>query len=147
MATLAHLIPKIFKHAWRRYGKPVMWVVRPPAAWSLPAGFAYDGGLDAITDTATGSLTLTNPEDYWAGDMVYIVPVGRTADLGVLVAAGVVPEGTVEVYILPADALTVRRAHAVEIAGDWYDVVEVAQGPAGQATSGQWCRVRLRRRA
>lgn len=145
MLPLAHMIPKIFRKAWLRYGRPMMWAVRPVADWSLPAGFAYDSETDMIQNGA--GLVLTNVEDYWAGGYIYIVPMGRSGDLDVLVAAGIVPEGTVDVYILRDDAPTVKVAHSIEIDGDWYDVLEVAHAPVGIGDSALWARVRLRRRS
>ena len=143
MQALDFLVPRIFRQAWERYGKPALWAIRPLADWSLPAGFAYDRSVDAITDAA--GTVLPNPESYWAGDYVYIVPIGQTADLRAMVAAGVVPSGMVDVKVLSADLATVRAAHAVQINGDWYDVLEVAQAPVGVA--GVWGTVRLRRRS
>lgn len=145
MATLNVMVHRIFRRAWQRYGRPLMYVVHQISEWSLPAGFSYDDETDSIHN-AVGTW-LPNEGDYWLGDYVYIVPTRRTADLDVLIAAGVVPEGTVDVYILHSDVEDVRHAHACEISGDWYDVVDVGRAPVGFETNGVWARVRLRRRA
>lgn len=142
MATLGQLVPRIFARAWQRYGRPVMRVVRPIAHWALPAGFAYNPTVDAITDAA--GIVLPNPEAYWTTDDVYIVPTGGTADEQVLAAIGVIPAGTIYVFVLPQDAATVRAAHAIEVDGAWYDVVEVSARPVG---ANAWLRVELRRRS
>jgi len=145
--SLATNVASIFNKAWNAYGKPVLTAVRPRSAWSLPAGFAYDDDYDAITDSA--GTVLPNPESYWATDTVYIVPVKRTADLDVLIAAGVVPAGTVDVYVLAADVATMQAAHACQINTDWYDVIDVGQAPVGYpgGATGIWARVRLQRRS
>jgi hypothetical protein len=144
--SLATSIGSIFQRAWTAYGQPRLTAVRPVSYWGLPAGFAYDPTYDAITDT--NHTVLPNPETYWVTDTVYIVPVKRTADLDVLIAAGVVPAGTVDVYILAADMATMGAAHACQINGQWYDVREVALAPVGYPGSqGIWARVRLQRRS
>lgn len=121
-----------------------MAVIRPVSQWSLPAGYAYDESVDAVVYGDTGDV-LPNPEEYWASDYIYIVPARAAADVRALVAAGIVPEGTTEVFILADDAEMVRQGHAVEIDGQWYDVVSVDHSPAGMG--GIWARVTLRRRS
>ena len=143
--SLATRIPKIFRRAWLAYGQPQMAAVKPIADWTLPAGFSYDDELDVIRNAA--GAVITNPEDYWAMDYLNIVPTRRSADLQMLIAAGEVPAGSVDVYILSADIETVRDAHSVEIDGDWYDVGEAAHAPVGVAPAGNWARVRLTRRS
>lgn len=146
MAQLSGRIQRIFARAWRAYGRPAMAAVRPIAQWSLPAGFSYDTARDAIADSA--GTVLLNWEAYWEPvDYIYIVPADTTADLRAMAAAGVVPSGLMDVYILAADAATVEASHAIQIQGDWYDVVEVSHGPAGTADLGSWAQVRLQRRS
>ncbi len=144
MVGLAGRIKRIFDQAWRRYGRPRMAAVRPPDRWTLPTGYRYEASVDAVIYDATGDV-LPNPEAYWAVDYIYIVPTREAADMRALAAAGVVPEGLTEVLILAEDADTVRAAHAIEIDGQWYDVVGVEHAPPG--TGGAWARVQLRRRA
>lgn len=145
--TLSTNVRRIFRRAWQAYGKPVMQAVPPVASWSLPAGYTFDSSLEAIR--TSGGATLTDLDAlaaYYATRPVYIVPTGRTADLDVLIAAGVVPSGAVEVYVLQSDIATVNAAHAVQINSQWYDVIELAIAPVGHA-SGIWARVRLKRRS
>jgi hypothetical protein len=143
VASFAALARKAFLAAWRRLGRPRAAVVPPVSAWSLPPGFAYDPTADAVRD-ASGTV-LANWGDYYAAEYLYIVPDVEGADLRLLVAAGVAPSGTTEVFVMPQDAATVRVAHALEIGGRWYDVDEVAE-PEGAAAAA-WTRVRLRRRS
>ena len=149
--SLSSRVHKIFIRAWRRYGKPVMYVVHRMSEWTLPAGFTYDDETDSIHDAS--GLWLPNPEDYWVSEYIYIVPSVRggtgsgTADLEVLIAAGIVPAGTIDVYIMHSDVDTVREAHAVEMSGDWYDVLEVSRAPIGIGTEGVWAKTRLTRRS
>ncbi len=147
MATLAQMIPRIFRQAWRRYGQPFMTVVRPFSDWDLPVGFAYNDELDVIQNAA--GIVLPNPEDYWVTDMVYIVPARQTGEARALMVAGLVPAGTVDVFVLATDLPAVRAAHAVEIDGDWYDVVNVGMEPVGVggATTAVWGRVTVQRRS
>lgn len=133
----------MFRRAWLAYGRPLLRVVRPMSEWTLPSGFAYDPAVDVIRDT-TGRV-LPNPDAYWVTDTVYIVPARATTDERVLTAAGIIPTGTLYVYVLPQDVATVRNAHAVEAGNVWYDVVEVTAEPIG--TEHAWCRVELRRRS
>ena len=145
--SLATNVASIFNRAWKAYGQPILTAVRPYSAWTLPAGFTYDDDYDQITDIA--GTVLPNPQSYWVTDTVYIVPVKRTADLDVLIAAGVVPAGTVDVYVLAADVATMQAAHACQINGDWYDVIDVGQAPVGYpgGSTAIWARVRLQRRS
>ena len=62
-----------------------------------------------------------------------------------LVAAGVAPDGTVEVFILPADVATVRDTFAIEMGGLWYDVVGLGAEPPSMTNA--WYAVRLQRRS
>jgi len=145
--ALASQIKSIFRRAWLAYGKPTMTTVRPIAYWALPAGFAYAAEYDAITNSA--GMVLTNHADYWVTDTVYIVPAKHTADLDMLIAAGVVPSGSVDVYIMAADVARVKASHAAQINGDWYDVIDVGQAPVGYpgGATALWARVRLQRRS
>lgn len=145
--SLATNVVSIFNRAWLAYGQPVLTAVRPVSAWNLPAGFTYDPTYDALTN-GSGTV-LPNPQAYWTTDTVYLVPVKRTADLDVLVAAGVVPAGTVDIYVLAADAATMQAAHACQINTQWYDVSDVGQAPVGYpgGATGIWARVRLQRRS
>jgi len=145
VATLAQMIPRMFWQAWRRYGQPLMTVVRPLGDWNLPAGFAYNAELDVIQDAA--GTVLPNPEDYWATDLVYIVPARQTGETRMLMVAGLVPAGTVDVFVLAADLPAVRAAHAVEIDGDWYDMVNVGMEPVGVGSGAVWGRVTVQRRS
>lgn len=144
MSRLSTRVKRMFQRTWRAFEKPTLTVVRPVSYWSLPSGWSYNEELDAVVD-GSGTV-LPNPEDYWASETVYIVPLGETADLLNMMAAGLVPSGTVDVLIMQQDVATVREAHAVQISGDWYDVVEVAETPVGHV-SGVWARVRLQRRS
>lgn len=145
--SLATQVAVIFRKAWLAYGKPTISVVPPLSSWSLPAGYAYDSSVDAIQ--TTGGATLNDLDvlsEYYATSTVYIVPSGNTADLDVLVAAGIVPSGSVEVYILQADVATVNQAFAVQVNGQWYTVREAGRGPVGHS-AGIWAKVLLERRA
>lgn len=145
--TLAARIKRIFHRAWRRYGQPTMAALSQPADW-LPAGFAWEPSWDAPMNS--GGIVLTNASDYYAGylDTIYIIPAQQTADVRAMVAAGLIPTGTVDVYILAADLATVETAFAVRLDGDWYDVIDPGHAPAGlSGDAGLWSRVRLRRRA
>jgi len=135
-------VQRMFKQAWERYSRPVIWAVRPILNWSLPTDFTYNLIDDAIEDSS--GVVLPNPEDYWAGDYIYIVPMGVTADLRAMIAAGYVEAGTIEVRVMVADLPVVRQAHAIMIDGEWYDVTEAASRPVG---AGVWGQVHLRRRS
>jgi len=135
----------MFRRAWQAYGRPRMAVVPPRSAWSIPQGFAYDPLQDQIVD-ANGTL-LKNYSDYWPTlDYLDVLPVTESAEVRVLVAAGIVPSGTMTVGILGADLPTVRAAYAVQLDDEWYDVVDTPNTPAGVG-GGYWSRVQLRRRA
>lgn len=147
--SLASRVVRIFDHAWKRYGQPTMDVVPPTSSWSLPATYSVSASHDGI-ETASGAilkdLDAFETSGYFAIDTIYIVPTGRTADLDAMVAAGIAPSGMVDVLILQADVATVDAAFAVEIMGQWYNVVEVARAPVGHS-AGVWARVRLQRRS
>lgn len=151
MATLAQMIPRIFRHAWLRYGQPTMLAVRPISYWALPAGFAYDPNVDAIRNA--GGVVLPNPQDYWATDLIYIVPsrsdrgAGSIAELQELLVNGVVSGGGVGVWVLQVDIPKLRSAHAILLGDQWYDLDHQQQQPSGYGDSaGLWAYVRLKGR-
>lgn len=152
MGTLADKVPRIFRQAWQRYGRPTLTAVRPVAAWQLPAGFAYDADVDAIRNSA--GVVLTNHSDYWVTDTVYILPAksvaggGDVAELQSMLATGLTTTGELSVWVLGADIAKLRAAHALLIGDQWYDLDSQQQQPSGYpATVGLWARVRLRGRS
>ena len=145
MPTLPQRVRGVFLRAWRAYGRPVLSAVRPRAAWSLPAGWAYYAIHDVILDAAGNVRRDSELAEYWVSDMVYIVPQTPSAVQRALVAAGVAPDGTVEVFILPADVATVRDTFAIEMGGLWYDVVGLGAEPPSMTNA--WYAVRLQRRS
>ncbi|HNU04164.1 MAG TPA: hypothetical protein PKL67_08415 [Anaerolineae bacterium] len=146
--SLTQRIKAIFRRAWRAYGQPSLLAAPPLDAWTLPPSYSYSAAHDGIR---TGSGETLNDLDaflasgYFAGETVYIVPVQDTDELRSMAAAGIVPDGTLELYVLAADLATVRSAFAVQINGLWYDVAAVGAEPSGAGDT--WARVRLRRRA
>lgn len=145
--SLRTQITAIFLQAWRAYGKPTLAAVPALSSWSLPAGYTFSDQDDGITTTGGDTFTdLDALSAYFSTDTIYIVPVQETAELRTLVAAGLVPGGTTEIFVLQSDVATVRTAFAVELSGEWYNVVDSGQGPAGHPT-GAWAKVRLERRA
>jgi len=145
MPTLPQRVRGVFLRAWRAYGRPALSAVRPRAAWSLPAGWAYYAIHDVVLDAAGNVRRDGELAEYWVSDMVYIVPQTPSADQRALVAAGVAPDGTVEVFILPADVATVRDTFAIEMGGLWYDVVGLGAEPPRMTNA--WYAVRLQRRS
>ncbi|GAB4565353.1 MAG: hypothetical protein Kow0047_15860 [Anaerolineae bacterium] len=145
MASFTVMAKQAFRRAWTRLGGPRMAVVPPVSEWTLPDGYAYDQATDTVRNAA-GDVLL-DPSGYYAAEYIDVVPATPGADVQALVAAGVVPEGQMEVMILGDDLAVVQNAHAVEIDGDWYDVVEVAHTPAGIGKEQGWARVRLQRRS
>ena len=145
MPTFPQRVRGVFLRAWRAYGRPVLSAVRPRAAWSLPAGWAYYAIHDVVLDAAGNVRRDGELAEYWVSDMVYIVPQTPSADQRALVAAGVAPDGTVEVFILPADVATVRDTFAIEMGGLWYDVVGLGAEPPSMTNA--WYAVRLQRRS
>ena len=142
MPSLDKLVRRVFRRAWQRYGGPVIAVVRPLAQWALPEGCTYDPTTDVVR---CGDDVVGNPEDYWAVDYIYVVPLPQSGDMRILAAAGVVPTGQESFSILPADISTVREAHAIEIDGLWFNVAEVESMPLGATKA--WARVGLTRRS
>lgn len=146
--SLPTQVKAIFRRAWLAYGKPSLLAAPPLDEWTLPSGYGYSASYDGIR---TGSGETLNDlgaflaSGYFAGETVYIVPVQDTDELRSMAAAGVVPDGTLELYVLAADLATVRAAFAVQIGGLWYDVAAVGAEPSG--TTDVWARVRLQRRA
>lgn len=151
MAQLSDLIPRIFRQAWTRYGKPTATVVRPLAAWSLPAGFSYEANVDTIRNAA--GTVLPNPEDYWATDIVYIVPtksnlIDSTAQLASLLAGGVTLTGTIDIWVLEDDIAKTLACHALKIGNRWYTVSNTQPAPSGYPGSSElWARVTLQGRS
>jgi hypothetical protein len=150
MATLDQAIPRIFRLAWRRYGKPFLMAVRPISAWNLPAGFAYDKNVDAIRNSA--GVVITNHASYWVSDMVYILPSrsvasGEVAELRDLLVSGMIESGEVSVWVMQTDIVKLRVAHAIQLGDQWYDLESQQQMPSGYPDStGLWARIRLKGR-
>lgn len=155
MPTLSQLAPRIFRHANRRYGKPYLRAVRPLTQWALPAGFAYDANVDAITNVS--GTVLPNPEDYWVTDTIYIVPVASVvstvvediADRYRLSPIGFVASGEIMVWVEGAtDIERVQVAHSILMGNRWYDVENVQEAPTGYPSAdGLWALIRMRARA
>ena len=144
--SLTTRVGSIFRKAWRRYGKPTMTTVPPLSAWSLPAGSTFDASRDGILTGSGAVLTdLDSLSDYYAGSVIYILPLPASDDLRAMVSAGIAPDGQLDVYVLAADLATVSAAFAVEIGGLWFNVASVAAEPSGR--SDVWARVRLERRS
>lgn len=143
--TLATRVSKIFVRAWQRYGEPAFAVVPPLSEWSLPVGYTSSLQHDGIETTAGDVFTdLEVLSGYFATELVYIVPTRAADDTRTMVAAGILPDGTIEVLILSGDIATVRAAFAVKLNDMWFNVMSVAAEPSG--TSDVWARVRLERR-
>lgn len=146
--SLSTRVHSIFRRAWQRYGRPTMSAVPPLSAWSLPAGYTFDASRDGIL---TGSGAVLNDLDafeasgYFVGEVIYIVPLQSSDDLRTMVAAGVAPAGSLELYVLSADVATVQEAFAIKLGGLWFNVSSPAVEPSG--TGDVWARVRLERRS
>lgn len=146
MISLATAVPRIFRLAWERYGKPTISVVPPLADWTLPAGYAYDASLDGIVTGGGAVLTsLYAMSGYFATTEVNIVPTHPSGDTRSLMAAGIIPDGQIEVLVLATDLPTMRAAFAVQVGGLWYNLPKVQPEPIG--TTDVWARVRLERRS
>ena len=143
--TLSASISRIFGRAHRAFGSPTMQVARPVSQWTLPAGYSYDATTDTLKDGA--GAVVRSYTSYIVYDTVNFLPAGTGRDQRALVAAGIVPAGETVIYTLPADVTTLRAAYGVVLDGQWYDVAEVAQGPAGQGATGAYAAVTLRRRS
>jgi hypothetical protein len=143
LASLSAKVKKIFNRAWRRYGQPTATVVRPISEWNLPPGYSYNDDYDRIMDT--DGYILTGELEYWVTDTVYIVPNDHSAALRTMIAVGAVPSGSTEFGILTTDLSKIENAHAIQIDGDWHDVVDMAHSPIG--TSGTWALIRVKRRS
>lgn len=123
-------------------GKPTVRAVQPIASWAanLPAGYAYNDATDAIENS--GGTVLTDLSGYWTYDTINVVPDSDGQELLRLMAAGLVAQGSRAVYVLAADAETLRDAWRVVIATHTYRVASVTDDPAGAA---QWAKVLLDR--
>ena len=146
--SLPTQVKAIFRRAWLAYGKPTLLAAPPLTEWTLPAGYGYSASYDGIR-TGSGEvlndLSAFQTSGYFAGETVYIVPLESTDEMRSMAAAGVVPDGTLELYVLAADLATVRAAFAVQVGGLWFDVAAAGVEPSG--ASDVWARVRLTRRA
>jgi len=144
--SLTTRVGSIFRRAWRRYGKPTMTTVPPLADWSLPAGYTFDASRDGILTGSGAVLTdLDALSPYFSAGTVYIVPLAASDDLRSMVAAGIAPAGSLELYVLAADVPTVQAAFAIKLGGLWFNVASPAVEPSG--TGDMWARVRLERRS
>jgi hypothetical protein len=107
--------------------------------------------VDTIRNGA--GTVLPNPEDYWATDIVYIVPTKSQGDSGaaqlaVLLAGGTVSAGTISIWVLEDDIAKVHAAHAIQIGNRWYTVSNTQEAPSGfPGSSGLWARVTLQGRS
>ncbi len=143
MATGLARVSAVFSQAWVRYGRPTLRVVGPVSAWTLPAGYAYDPAADLVVSAGGGILY--EPQAYWPQIEVPLVPAEPTPDTRMLIAAGMIPAGGIDVYVLAEHAAALRAAYAVELDGEWYVVKAIERGAAGVG-GGQWARATLARR-
>lgn len=146
--SLPQFIPRIFRQAHRRYGRPTMTVVRPVTAWSLPAGFTYDADLDVVSNS--GGTVLRNVSDYWVSDLVYIVPVRHSMEDNAsvfqkIMAGGLVETGVMDIWVLgETDIQRVLDCYRVRVGTRWFDVSSVQIAPSGYPDQpGLWARVTL----
>lgn len=145
---LPRFIPRIFRHANARYGKPYVTAVRPVGYWNLPVGFSYNDDLDLVRNSS--GTVLRNVQDYWVTDIVYIVPVRHSladnvAILQETIVSGNVQTGTIDFWVLGAsDIGRMLAAHSVMLGDRWYTVSNVQVEPSGYpTTNGIFARISL----
>jgi hypothetical protein len=145
MPALSQMIHRVFEQAWVRYGKAVAYVVRPVEQWNLPVGFDLNRATDSVTDAAWNELSIYEMQQCWVYDEMKFVPATQGIDTRVMIAAGVIAAGSIEVGVLAVDLDKLRVGWAVQVGDFWYDVSDIGDTPIGAASV--WAKVRLTRRS
>lgn len=112
-------------------GKPTMRCIQPRSAWTVPAGYTFDTGLDRYVN---GSGTVWEPttSSLPYNNVNILPPVG--SELFELTAGGVVDAGSKTARILAADRATVEAAEFVLVDSLEYRVIESTPNVTGNPT-------------
>lgn len=121
-----------WRAAHRAMGSKTLSAIGPIAIWTLPAGYAYDPLADAIRHTSSGAVLTPSSTHYSAvTTSIDYVPSGNHSQLQALIEAGLVPAGTLDVWVKASDKATVLAAWRVTLDGLSYQPDLQSAVPAG----------------
>lgn len=121
-----------WRAAHRAMGSKTLSAIGPIATWTLPAGYAYDPLADAIRHTSSGAVLTPSSTHYSAvTTSIDYVPSGNHSQLQALIEAGLVPAGTLDVWVKASDKATVLAAWRVTLDGLSYQPDLQSALPAG----------------
>lgn len=107
-----------FRQAWRAMGSKTLSAIGPVSTWTLPPGYAYDPLADAIRHTTSGAVLTPSSTHYSAvTSTIDYVPTGNHSQLQALIEAGLVPAGTLDVWVKNSDKATMLAAWRVQLDG------------------------------
>lgn len=121
-----------FRQAWRAMGSKTLSAIGPVSTWTLPTGYAYDPLADAIRHTTSGAVLTPSSTHYSAvTSTIDYVPTGNHSQLQALIEAGIVPAGTLDVWVKNSDKATMLAAWRVQLDGLNYQPDLQSALPAG----------------
>lgn len=121
-----------FRQAWRAMGSKTLSAIGPVSTWTLPTGYAYDPLADAIRHTTSGAVLTPSSTHYSAvTSTIDYVPTGNHSQLQALIEAGLVPAGTLDVWVKNSDKATMLAAWRVQLDGLNYQPDLQSALPAG----------------
>lgn len=129
-----------FNQLWRAANRPTMTVIGAISTWSLPAGYSYSKRADRIVNSSGVPQTLDATWYANAKTTVNFVPTRASQETQAMVASGLLPTGSRDVFVLAADITAIDAAWAIEINGERYHVRGKTGVPDGAA---QMYRLRL----
>lgn len=131
----------MFRHAHTALGASALTAIGAVATWTaIPSGYTYDPTTDRLVNTSGTVLTVT--PTHYAGKTTVIdyVPTGFSLEMRQMIAAGLVPNGTMDVIVKIADVAAMRAAWRVKVGANYYRMSDVNESIPGAA---QVARVRL----
>ena len=129
-----------FNQLWRAANRPTMTVIGAISTWSLPAGYEYSARADRIVDANGTPQTLDASWYASAKTTVNFVPTSASQQTMAMVASGLLPAGSRDVFVLASDIAAIDAAWAIEINGERFHVRGKTGVPDGAA---QMYRLRL----
>lgn len=106
-----------FRVAHRAMGSKTLSAIGPVSTWTLPSGYAYDPLADAIRHTSGTVLTPSSTHYGAVTSTIDYVPTGNHSQLQALIEAGLVPAGTIDVWVKASDKAAMLAAWRVTLDG------------------------------
>ena len=127
-------IPGVFGRLWRVAKRPTMTVIGAISAWSLPPGHSYNNRMDRVVDASGVPVELDAAWYANATESVKYIPTKASQETQAMLATGLLPAGSRDVFILANDIAAVESAWAIEIGDERYHL-RAKDGVPGDAAT------------